>query len=108
MTFEMLEERGSIPGVEECIKDGVEEVVLTLLALFSSVRGRRRALNNPSNRGSSRAIEAEFEVPERDSSNCHDLHCFLCRTSQDADKRLKFRIVDLISILHKLSNFEAN
>jgi hypothetical protein len=47
MTFEMLEERGSIPGVEECIKDGVEEVVLTLLALFSSVRGRRRALNNP-------------------------------------------------------------
>jgi hypothetical protein len=55
-----------------------------------------------------RAIEAEFEVPERDSSNCHDLHCFLCRTSQDADKRLKFRIVDFISILHELSNFEAN
>jgi hypothetical protein len=61
MTFEMLEERGSIPGVEECIKDGVEEVVLTLLALFSSVRGRRRALNNPSNRGSSRFSGCELK-----------------------------------------------
>ena len=53
-------------------------------------------------------IEAEFEGPERDSLNCHNLHCFLCRTSQDADKKLKFCIVDLISILHGLSKFEAN
>jgi hypothetical protein len=67
MTFEMLEERGRIPGVE-----------------------------------------AEFDVPERDPVDCHNLHCFLCRASQDAYKRLKFCIVDLISILHELLNFEAN
>jgi hypothetical protein len=48
MTFEMLDDRGR--WVEGCAGGGMEAIVFK----FSSVRGLRRALNNPSNRGSSR------------------------------------------------------
>ena len=41
------------------------------------------------------AIEAEFESPKCDPSNCHSFHCFVTRTSQHADMGLIFCIEDL-------------
>ena len=41
------------------------------------------------------SMQAEFESPKHDPSNCHSFHCFLTRISQHADMGLIFCIEDI-------------